>query len=133
VETLTSAGSTSGTTLWKTISVSAGHAASLRCALGFQPIMNVGASNASSAASAFTFAASQYGARSVTAFSIGIALCSLKLKRKLLYPPTRNSPSSSVTSPNVTLGPTSSMSSVSSEHGTARCPPSEPSGAVGIS
>ena len=67
------------------------------------------------------------------AFSIGAAFISLKLNRKLLYPPTRNSPGCSRTSPNVTRGPTASMSRIISEHGTARWPPSDPSAAVGMS
>jgi len=130
---LTSSGLTSETTLWKTMSRSEGHAASLRCLFGFHPSMNVGASSASSLASLVVASASQYGARSVMAFSIGAAFISLKLNRKLLYPPTRNSPGCSRTSPNVTRGPTASMSRIISEHGTARWPPSDPSAAVGIS
>ena len=95
--------------------------------------MNVGARRGSSAAGVSTAASSQNGASKVTEFSIGIAPISLKLKRKLLYPPARNSPGPSVTSPKVTRGPTASMSRVSSEHGTDLCPPSEPSAAVGRS
>ena len=95
--------------------------------------MNVGARRGSSAAGLSTAASSQNGASKVTEFSIGIAPISLKLKRKLLYPPARNSPGPSVTSPKVTRGPTASMSRMSSEHGTDLCPPSEPSAAVGRS
>ena len=125
--------STVGTSEWNTMSSSAGHALSSRCLFGFQPSMNVGARSGSSAAGLSTAASSQKGASKVTEFSIGIALISLKLKRKLLYPPARNSPGPRVTSPKVTLGPTASMSRVSSEHGTGLCPPSDMSAAVGKS
>ena len=110
-----------------------GHAANTRCAFGFQPSLNVGASNGRSAAGLSSAWRSQYGARSVTPVSMGMALCSLNENRKLEYPPTRNSPRRRETSPKTTFGPISSMSSASSEHGTPRCPPSEPSSDAGMS
>ena len=76
--------STVGTSEWNTMSSSAGHALSSRCLFGFQPSMKVGARSGSSAAGLSTAASSQKGASKVTEFSIGIALISLKLKRKLL-------------------------------------------------
>ena len=115
------------------MSAKAGHAANARCAFGFQPSLNVGASSASSEAGLSSASTSQYGASSVTASSMGIALRSLNENRKLEYPPTRNSPRRSVASPKVTFGPISSMSSASSEQGTPRCAASEPFRDAGMS
>ena len=118
---------------WNTMSASEGHALSVRCAFGFHPSLNVGANNGSSDAVLSSACTSQYGAKSVTEFSMGIESISLKENKKFEYPPTRNSPGARLTSPNVTLGPTSSKSRTRSEHGTARWPPSDESSAVGIS
>ena len=99
---------------------------------GFHPSMNVGASRGSSDGGRSRTSTSQYGASNVTEFSIGIAVRSLNENRKFEYPPTRNSPLDSSTSPNVTRGPTASKSRTSSSHGTGLWPPSGPSGGDGI-
>ena len=133
VATDVEASTCSGITEWNVMSARLGHAANSRCAFGFQPSLNVGASSGRSAAGLVSAPVSQNGASSVTALSMGIALCSLNENRKLEYPPTRNSPPRSDTSPKVTRGPISSMSSASSEQGTPRCAPSEPFRAAGMS
>ena len=133
VATDVEASTCSGVTEWNVMSARLGHAANSRCALGFQPSLNVGASSGRSAAGLASAPTSQYGASSVTALSMGAALCSLNENRKLEYPPTRNSPRRSDASPKVTRGPISSMSSTSSEQGTPRCAPSEPFRAAGMS
>ena len=133
VATDVEASTCSGITEWNVMSARLGHAANSRCAFGFQPSLNVGASSGRSAAGLASAPTSQYGASSVTALSMGAALCSLNENRKLEYPPTRNSPRRSDASPKVTRGPISSMSSTSSEQGTPRCPPSEPFRAAGMS
>ena len=133
VATDVEASACSGVTEWNVMSARAGHAANARCAFGFQPSLNVGASSASSEAGLSSASTSQYGASSVTASSMGIALRSLNENRKLEYPPTRNSPRRSVASPKVTFGPISSMSSASSEQGTPRCAASEPFRDAGMS